>query len=307
VPAEDESQNEPTAGAAAPLPLPPRGARPYLVFVRAGVQSLHRRLIAEDPQRNWDCCVSWYVPPIAEELAEYYSSGGGAFNKLEGFLEFWRRAPQPWPYRYTLMLDDDLYLRPGDLSRFFALCDRYHTYVSQPSLRWFTHTTLNVLVRNPACLLRRVTLVEVMAPCFSRAALEQLVHTFDWTKSTWGIDLAWGGELQGRQSLYVVDGVAMYHTRTGDGRPTPFYLKLQALGVDPQAELERVRRRYPDFPGHRIQPDGHVYRPGLPAALAPGLMWLLERLKFIVRARKQVARAWRDTRARLEDRRRSLA
>jgi hypothetical protein len=33
-------------------------------------------------------------------------------------------------------------------------------------------------------------------------------------------------------------------------------------------------------------------------------MWLFERLKFIVRARKKLARAWRDTRARLEDRRR---
>jgi hypothetical protein len=94
----------------------------------------------------------------------------------------------------------------------------------------------------------------------------------------------------------------MDHTRTGDGRPTPFYLKLLALGVDPPAELERMRARYPDFPGHRNQPDGHVYRPGLPRALAPGLMWLFERLKFVVRARKKLARAWRDARARLADR-----
>ena len=305
--AEGDSPREPRGGqsagtdGAAPFALPARGARPYLVFVRAGAQSLHRRLIAEDPQRNWDCCVSWYVPPIPEELAEYYSSGGGAFNKLEGFLEFWQRRPKPWPYRYAVMLDDDLYLHPGDLSRFFALCDRYHTYVSQPALRWFTHTTLNVLVRNPACLLRRVTLVEVMAPCFSAAALEQLVHTFDWTKSTWGIDLAWGGELQDKHALYVVDAIAMDHTRTGDGRPTPFYLKLLSMGVDPQAELARIKARYPAFPGHRNAPDGHVYRPGLPATLAPALMWLFERLKFIVRARKKLARAWRDGRARLED------
>ena len=61
------------------------------------------------------------------------------------------------------------------------------------------------------------------------------------------------------------------------------------------------------FPGHRNEPDGHVYRAGLPAPLAPALMWLFERLKFIVRARKKLARAWRDTRARLEDRWRGSA
>ena len=75
-------------------------SRPYLLFVRAGGQSLHGRLIAEDPARNWDCCVSWYVPPRAESLAEYYSGGG--FNKFEGFVEFWRSAADLRRYRYIL-------------------------------------------------------------------------------------------------------------------------------------------------------------------------------------------------------------
>src|SRR5205085_10052681 len=115
--------------------------RPYLVFVRAGDESLHGRLIAEDGERNWDCCVSWYVPPRPERLAEYYSHGG--FNKFDGFLEFWRQRPQPRAYRYLLLLDDDVYLRPGDVSRFFTLCEHYRTYLAQPALRWFTQTTLN--------------------------------------------------------------------------------------------------------------------------------------------------------------------
>src|SRR3974377_2272153 len=131
--------------------------RPYLVFVRAGGDSLHGRLIGEDPRRNWDCCVSWYVTPRREQLAEFYAHGG--FNKLDGFLEFWRTRADTWRYRYLLLLDDDLYLRPGDLSRFFELCERYQTFLAQPAQRWFTHTTLNALVRNPACLLRRVSLV----------------------------------------------------------------------------------------------------------------------------------------------------
>ena len=279
-----------------------RPGRPYLVFVRAGEKSLHRKLIAENPHRNWDCCVSWYVKPPAERQAEYYCGGDGrAFNKLEGFLEFWQRRPQPWPYRYTLLLDDDVYLRPGDLSRFFKLCDRYGTYLSQPALRWLTNTTLNALVRNPICLLRRVSFVEVMAPCFSGEALESLIHTFDWTKSTWGTDWAWACLLEGHEPLYVVDAVPMDHTRSGNGRPTAFYRKLRELGIDPGEELRRIRRIFPGFRGSRTLSDGHVFRAEVPRPAASALMFVFERMKFIVRARKQFLRMSGLLWARLED------
>lgn len=278
----------------------PATHRPYLVFVRAGNESLHRRLLAENPDRNWDCCVSWYVPPVAEALAEYYSAGG--FNKLDGFLEFWKERPEPWPWRYAVLIDDDVYLQPGALNRFFQLCDQYSTYLSQPALHWFTHTTLNVLVRNPACVMRRLSFVEVMAPCFSAAALTELLPTFAWTRSTWGTDVAWGCILEGRHPVHVVDAVGMDHTRTGDGRPTAFYRKLTAMGVDPAQELRGILARYPNFGGQRMLKGGHVYRPGLPAWLAPGALVLFEKLKFIVRLRKQVLRNLRAWRAAWQDR-----
>jgi hypothetical protein len=261
-------------------------------------------MILEDPDRNWDCCVSWYTTPTGEQVAEYYCGGTNATfgNKLDGFLEFWERRPQPWTYRYIALLDDDIYLRPGELSHFFRLCDSHSLYLSQPAFRWLTHTTLNSLVRNPVCVLRRVAFVEVMAACFSNAALENLLHTFQWTKSLWGIDWAWGALLEGQQPLYVVDAVSMEHTRTGDGRPTAYYLKLQAAGVDPGNDLRRIRNMFPAFSGPRTLSTGHVFRPRVPRKLAYGLMILFERLKFIVRARKQLRRAWRDSRAWLEDR-----
>src|SRR5580700_7535618 len=274
-------------------------SRPYLVFVRAGGESRHRWLIAEDPERNWDCCVSWYVAPVPEQVAEYYCQGG--FNKFDGFLEFWRERPQPWAYRYILLLDDDVYLAPGEVSRFLALCEHYQTYLSQPALHWFTQTTLNALVRNPVCLLRRVSFVEVMAPCFSSAALEALIQTFGMTRSTWGTDVAWAGVIDGRQPIYVVDAVGMDHTRTGDGRPGAFYRKLAEMGVDPYMELRHVQQLYPALRTSRTLSKGHVFRAGIPAALAPALMWLFERLKFIVRLRKRALFHLRYWRASLED------
>ncbi len=281
-------------------PPPVTTHRPYLVFVRAGLQSVHQRLLAENPDRDWDCCVSWYVPPPKEKLAEYYNAGG--FNKLDGFLEFWKERPQPWPWRYVVLLDDDVYLKPGALTQFFQLCEQYRTYLSQPALNWFTHTTINVLVRNPACVMRRLSFVEVMAPCFSTASLEALLPTFDWSRSTWGPDIAWGCLLEGHHPIYVVDAVTMDHTRTGDGRPTAFYGKLKAMGVDPGQELRSILARFPNFGGQRMLRQGHVYRPGLPPALGPVLLVLFEKLKFIVRIRKQILRNVRAWRANLQDR-----
>jgi hypothetical protein len=274
-------------------------SRPYLVFVRAGGDSLHNRLIAEDPARNWDCCVSWYVTPRPEDSAEYYAQGG--FNKFDGFLEFWRAQGAGLCYRYYLLLDDDVYLHPGEVSRFLTLCDLHHTYLSQPALHWFTQTTLNALVRNPACELRRVSYVEVMAPCFSAAALGELLPTFGMTRSTWGTDLAWAGLIDGRHPIYVVDAIGMDHTRAGDGRPGAFYRKLKEMGVDPNIELAEVLATYPQFRKNRTLAGGHVYRHSLPRLIAPALMWLFERLKFIVRLRKRALFRLRYWRASLED------
>ncbi len=191
---------------------------------------------------------------------------------------------------------------PGALNEFFELCDRYGTYLSQPGVNWFTHTTLNVLVRNPACIMRRLSFVEVMAPCFSAAALVELLPTFDWTRSTWGTDVAWGCILEGRHPIHVIDTIGVDHTRTGDGRPTAFYRKLSAMGVDPKQELRGILARYPNFGGQRMLKGGHVYRPGLPKFLAPALMVMFEKLKFIVRLKKQLLRNVRAWRAALQDR-----
>lgn len=163
--------------------------RDYLVFVRAGARSLHRRAIEEDSRRNWDCCVSWYSdPPPEESVAERYDHRGA--NKYEAFAQTFHDAQARQSYRYVLLLDDDVKFRPGDISRFFDICDHEQLELSQPALAWGTHANFPVTLWNPACRVRQVGFVEVMAPCFSRTALEQLLPTFTLTRSTWGIDHA---------------------------------------------------------------------------------------------------------------------
>ena len=266
-----------------------RTPRRYLTFFRAGGRSLHPRLLAEDPQRNWDCCVSWYGEPQAETAAEFVSVGGD--NKLEGFLAFRRQWPGAFPYRYILLADDDVYFKPGDISRLFDWCDGYKTYLTQPALRWSTHYNLNVTLANPACILRRVSFVEIMAPCLSHEALEDLIDTFDSSRSTWGVDFTWAGRSQDRRPLHVVDAVRVEHTKPMDKKGGAFYRKMQALGVVPEQELEDARRRYPQFVGMRTERRGHVYRPAIPRALRRPALGLFEKLKFLARQRKKWVRA----------------
>lgn len=267
---------------------PPVPRRPYLVFVRAGAKTLHRQLIAEDPARNWDCCVSWYAEQPPETLAEYYRDDGD--NKFEGFLEFWRHDPCSRGYRYYLLLDDDVRFRPGDISRFLELCDRHGTQLSQPALTWTTLYNLNVTLANPLCELRQVNFVEVMAPCFSAATLERLLDTFALTRSTWGIDWAWACLLRDQHAIHVVDAVRIEHTKVADKRNGVFYRKLQGMGIDAAGELERVKRDYGDIGRLRTLPSGHVFRDGVPAPLGALLLPLVERAKFIARQRKKHVR-----------------
>ncbi len=251
--------------------------RDYLVFVRAGAASLHRRCIEEDPRRNWDCCVSWYTEqPPAESLAELYDHRGA--NKYDAFVETFHDVLTSTPYRYVLLLDDDVKFRPGDISRFFDICNRERLDLCQPALAWGTHATFDVTLWNPACSVRQVGFVEVMAPCFSRATLEELLPTFRLTRSTWGIDHAWGSLLAGQNRIAIVDAVRVHHTKPVDLENGPFYRLMRSLGVDPHADMSEVLERYP-YVQHGTLDVLHRYRWRLPQRLNRALMWLFEKHK----------------------------
>jgi hypothetical protein len=264
--------------------------RDFLVFVRAGANSLHRRLLAEDPRRNWDCCVSWYCAPQGESGAEFYVAEGE--NKLEAFALFFERTRLSHPYRYYLLLDDDIEFAAGDVSRLFALCARYGCYLAQPALRWGTHANHDVTLWNPLCRIRRTSFVEVMAPCFSREAAEQLLPTFRLARSTWGIDYAWASELRGQGRIAVVDAVRVAHTKPVDIGRGAFYSKLASLGIDALREYGEIKKRVPSFGPLRTQAGGHVPAlPWVPGPLVQPFIRLMEGVKKRVHRRLRGRRA----------------
>jgi hypothetical protein len=251
--------------------------RPYLVFFRAGAASLHSRLIAQEPGRNWDCCVSWYVAPRPESLAEYYEDTGT--NKFDAFDAFYRKVVADSQYRYVLVVDDDINFLPGDISRLFTLCDRHQLYLAQPSLRWGTHANHDVTLHNPACVVRRTRFIEVMTPCFSRAALERLQPTFSLNRSTWGIDYAWSSLLAGEGRIAVVDAIQVDHTKAVSLDGGAFYLKLRAAGIDPVAEYGLIKATYPRFGSLDTERGGHRLAFPLPGFLGGVVVKLFEGIK----------------------------
>lgn len=258
--------------------------RSYLVFFRAGRESLHRRLIEEDPQRNWDCCVSWYSQPQAETFAEYYEAGDG--NKLDSFAEFFEKSLTDKEYRYFLLVDDDIEFSPGDISRFFELCEKHDLYLAQPSLSWGTNANHDVTLHNPVCDVRRTRFVEVMAPCFSRDALARLLPTFYLNRSTWGIDYAWASLLSGEGRLAIVDAVEVRHLKPVSLNGGAFYLKLKANGVDPQEEYRKIKQTYPRFGSLGTEQTGHVPSFPLPRFMVAFMVKLAERVKKRIHRRR---------------------
>jgi hypothetical protein len=69
-------------------------------------------------------------------------------------------------------------------------------------------------MRNRRCHARRAGFVEIMVPCFSRAALERLLPTLDLTTTGWGwgLDSLWPKLLDYR-NVGVIDAAPVLHTR----------------------------------------------------------------------------------------------
>lgn len=251
--------------------------RDYLVFIRAGRDSLHTRMLAEDPGRNWDCCLNAWAAPKGENAAHHGVEGfcTGGLNKFEAFAERYPPRSGGFAYRHVLLLDDDLRFAPGDISRFFELCECHALHLCQPAIAWGSHANHLINLWNPACEVRQVNFVEVMAPCLSAAAVEQLLPTFTLTRCTWGIDYAWSSLLDGQGRIAVVDAVPMHHTKPMDRADGPFYRMLRSIGIDPEAELAAVHRNFAPWGEMRTLAGGHVLRStAVDTAGEPVVAWM---------------------------------
>ncbi len=196
----------------------PIGRRRNLIVLRANEESLHPNWIRDldEDDRSWDLCVSYYgsaetfPPPDFSEYACLQNQD----RKFTALRKLMHRGSVLWDYDYIMFPDDDLQMKWSDLNILFSTCREYQLQLAQPSLDPNSVINHKSSKQKPDCLLRFVTMVEIMAPIFANPALRACIHTFDLNESGYGIDYAWSKLVDGPLTkIAVIDRVAVEHTR----------------------------------------------------------------------------------------------
>lgn len=116
-------------------------------------------------------------------------------------------------YAYFFIPDDDIRMDADNINKLFREMEERRIEIAQPGLS-HSYYTFEHTLRDKACVLRYTNFVEIMLPCFSRAALKKVLHTFDANESGWGIEDHWPLLIQSdRRDIAVMDGIVAEHTR----------------------------------------------------------------------------------------------
>jgi hypothetical protein len=185
-----------------------------LVLARVGRNSLHRCWIDQDKPRNWDL----YLCPFQEipsqtglECIEGKVIPGPKWTGLRQLLNDW----DGWrDYDYIWLPDDDIFASQDTISAMFSAARELGFQLFAPGLHESSYYAHYIAMRNRSFFARRVGFVEIMVPCFSRSALEQLLPTLDLSTTGWGwgLDSLWP-KLLNYKDLGIIDGISVLHTR----------------------------------------------------------------------------------------------
>jgi hypothetical protein len=188
--------------------------RPNLVLARVGAQSLHPTWIDPSGTRTWDLRLVPYQPIPPRPDVDCTVGDVVAGPKWTGI----RHALRTWDgwrgYDHVWLPDDDISTDQQVINRMFEVAQAVGADLFAPALdeaSYFAHFSTK---RNANFHGRWVGFVEIMAPGFRTAALEQLLPTLDHTDTGWGwgLDSVWP-KLLGYRNVVVIDDTAMTHTR----------------------------------------------------------------------------------------------
>ena len=193
-----------------------------------------------DPTRNWDLWVSPYAakPDIPgytiNNMPGYVGRQTSAAKTVVGDVlpgQKWvalNQLLQTWPdwrnYHYVLLTDDDLFAMPGTWSKFFDRVAKYNARIAAPALTEDSFFSFGFTIRNTAFVARRVSYIEMMAPCFRIDTLTELAPTFGLATEMgngWGLDYLWAQRLKHRD-LFILDETPVTHSRPGSFTPERF-------------------------------------------------------------------------------------
>lgn len=208
--------------------------REYLAFVRCGAA---HQLIDDGSERRFDLALNVYAKYSDEKRGAYEYLIVGGLNKYMAACQFIDDNLLA-KYKGFIFLDDDLLITYSELSDFLRYCLANHFTLAQPSLSRDSYYSHGHLLNVPGSGWRRVDMIEVMCPYFSREALKYAIRSFELSYSTWGLDYLWPALLGARP--VVVDAFVIKHTKpvSHDGG---FYKYMTEIGISPERELKRLK------------------------------------------------------------------
>lgn len=214
-------------------------ARKYLVWCSAKHGKATPELFGD--LRHFDVALHDYGPwasHLSNLKAEYTIPSEGT-EKLETAAANINALP---PYEYYAFLDDDLEVSTEKLNLLFALGEACGLDLFQPAL---THDSAcswpHLKCAGEQSTYREVSMVEVMCPFFSRAALNRCLWSFGLNQSGWGLDCCIWPKLA---TPYVVDAVTIRHP----GPFRDFKLRMMRNGLSAFQELDIIRKINYDGP-----------------------------------------------------------
>jgi hypothetical protein len=251
--------------------------RKHLVIARVGRNSLHGQWLRDDGRRDWDLHLCPFELLLPEARAGCTSSEvivGPKWAGLRQLLDTWNGWRE---YDYIWLPDDDVLTTAANINRFFAIASALQWDLCAPALHEDSYYAHYSTMRNRNCTARCTGFVEIMVPCFSRAALERLLHTLALSNTGWGwgLDSVWP-KLLGYERMGVIDDTPVLHTR-----PVGAFRDAE-LGRRVLAESDRLLSDYDCAQVHRVfEAIGPDLRPmnldptELTALLADGWQYLV--------------------------------
>jgi hypothetical protein len=225
--------------------------RRNLIVVRAGDASLHRRWMNDSRARKFDLLVSYYgsLPGRYQNRADHYHEMQGPRWPAHDWL--WRNQREIFDrYDRVAFVCDDIDAVTASWNLMFDLCERFDLDLAQPAIGGYASHAITQPV--DGSLLRYTNFVEIMCPVFSRRALALCGDTFGQLVSGWGLEFLWAALLPYPQfRIAIVDQVCVDHTRPT--RKGPLRPVLDALGVDPEVELNETLARLGVSDLHKIE------------------------------------------------------
>jgi hypothetical protein len=209
-----------------------------LVLARVGQNSLHRLWIDPGKSRDWDLylCPFQEMPTQAVDCTVGSVIPGPKWTGLNQLLNEW----DGWrEYDHIWLPDDDILASQDTISAMFEAAQALRLKLFAPALHEASHYAHYTMMRNASFFARRVGFVEIMVPCFSREALEEVLPTLalSTTGWGWGLDSLWP-KLLDYQDLGIIDSTPVLHTRAVGQFRDP------DLGRRVLAESDHILERY---------------------------------------------------------------